>query len=289
MPVDQRIIDLYDAYTHTPLPRRVFMERLARLAGGTAAAMALLPLLEAGHAHAQMVAPDDGRLAAGPTTYPGPGGEVRAYRARPQRASGSLPGVVVIHENRGLNAHIEDVARRLALQGYQALAPDALSPLGGTPNDADEAREMIYQLDEERTLQLYRAAVTHLDTHADGNGRVGCVGFCWGGSRSNQLAVHANGLDAAVVFYGSSPDADEVPRIDVPLLLHYAGLDSRINAGVPDYEAALQRHGKQYTLHMYEGVNHAFHNDTAAARYDQEAAELAWQRTLAFFERHLKT
>lgn len=286
--MDQRIIDLYDAYTHTRMPRRVFMERLTKLAGGTAAALALLPLLEAGSVRAQMVAPDDGRIEAGPTTYPGPGGEVQAYLARPRSPSNNLPGVVVIHENRGLNAHIEDVARRLAVQGYLALAPDALSPMGGTPADSDEAREMIYQLEAGPTLALYQAAITFLDTHEAGNGRVGCVGFCWGGSRANELAVHAEALDAAVVFYGSSPADDEVPRIDVPLLLHYAGLDSRINAGVPDYEAALKRHGKRYTLHMYEGVNHAFHNDTAPGRYSEEAATLAWQRTLAFFGEHLK-
>ena len=285
--MDQKFIALYDEYTHAPLPRRVFLKRLARLAGGAAAASALLPLLENNYAAAQMVSPGDARLVTSRTGYAGAGGEVRAYLALPNSASGKLPAVVVIHENRGLNPHIEDVTRRLALEGFLAMAPDALSPAGGTPKDQDRARAMIYDLDPARTLKNYLAAVSHLKNHPSSNGRVGCVGFCWGGGLANQLAVHSGDLKAAVVFYGRTPQAVQVPLISAPLLLHYAGLDRRINSGVPAYEAALKKSGKQYALHMYQGVNHAFHNDTAGARHAPEAARLAWSRSVAFFRKHL--
>ena len=285
--MDQQIIALYDEYTHAPLPRRVFLKRLAMLTGGVAAANSLLPLLENNYAAAQMVSPGDGRLVTSRTAYAGDGGEVRAYLALPKSATGKLPAVVVIHENRGLNPHIEDVTRRLALEGFMAMAPDALSPAGGTPKDQDRARGMIYDLDPARTLKNYLAAVSHLRQHSSSNGRVGCVGFCWGGGLANQLAVHSGDLKAAVVFYGRSPQGADVPRISAPLLLHYAGLDGRINSGVPAYEAALKKSGKQYALHMYEGVNHAFHNDTSAARHAPQAAKLAWSRSVAFFKKHL--
>lgn len=284
--MDQKFVDLYDEYTHAPLPRREFLTRFAQLAGGAAAAAALLPLLEANYAIAQVAAGDE-RLETGYITYPGASGEMRAYRARP-KAEGKLPGVVVIHENRGLNPHIEDVARRAAVAGFLAIAPDALSPLGGTPDDTDEARQKIRQLDRAKTLQDFVAAVSFLKNQPDCTGKVGCVGFCWGGSMSNQLAVNAADLSAAVVFYGSSPRAEDVPRIKVPLLLNYAGLDRRINSGVPAYEEALKAAGVQYTKHIYEGVNHAFHNDTSARRYGEAAAKLAWQRTIDFFNRTLK-
>jgi carboxymethylenebutenolidase len=284
--MDQRIIDLYDEYTHASLDRRVFMRRLTKLAGSGAAAAALVPLLEASRAKAALVAPDDDRLASERVSYPGASGDVDAYLVRP-RDGGPWPGVVVIHENRGLNGHIEDVARRIALEGFVAFAPDALTPLGGTPEDHDEAREMIRELDPETTLADYVRAVSHLRERDDTTGRVGAVGFCWGGGMVGRLATAAPELDAAVVFYGSVPPLDLVPEIRAPLLLHYADLDTRINADVPDFEAALQEAGVEYTLHMYEGTNHAFHNDASELRYDPDAAALAFERTIEFFKEHL--
>ncbi len=283
----QEIIILYDEYTHAPLPRRVFLRRLAQLAGGSAAAAALLPLLEANYAQAQQVPADDARLHTERIEYRGASGPVRGYLAKPREAAGRLPAVVVIHENRGLNPHIEDVARRLGVAGFLALAPDALSPLGGTPADEDKARDLIGQLNLVQTRQNYEAAVTYLAGRPDCTGKVGCVGFCWGGSIVNQVAVHSATLAAAVAFYGQAPKAEDVPQIHARLLLHYAGLDSRINAGVPGYEAALKAAGKRYEMHRYEGVNHGFHNDTAGVRYDRAAAQLAWSRTLTFLRETL--
>lgn len=284
----QDIISLYDEYTHAPLARREFLRRLALLTGGTAAAMALLPLLENNYAQATLIAPDDARLRSEHISYPGSTGELRGYLARPTDASGKLPAIIVIHENRGLNAHIEDVARRAALAGYLALAPNMLSPLGGTPTDEDKARELIGQLDPAQTVQNLQATLTYLQNHPDSTGKVGAVGFCWGGGMVNQLAVHAPELAAGVVFYGRSPDLVTVANIRAPLLLHYAGLDERINENVPAYEQALKDAGKPYTLYRYENVNHAFHNDANAARYNEAAARLAWERTLAFFGEHLQ-
>ncbi|HEX7128244.1 MAG TPA: dienelactone hydrolase family protein [Thermodesulfobacteriota bacterium] len=284
--MDQRIIDLYDEYTHRPLERRVFLERLAALAGSTAAAMALLPILENDYAHAQQVSPDDPRLETSRVTFKGATGDVAGYLARP-RGDAKVPAVIVVHENRGLNAHIEDVARRVGAAGFVALAPDLLSPLGGTPKDEDRARDMIRQLDADKTVANLRAATAWLAKRPDTTGKVGAVGFCWGGGVVNQLAVAEPDLDAAVVFYGASPKPGQVPQIRAPLLLHYAGLDQRINETVPAYEQALKQASKDYTLYMYEGVNHAFHNDTAGARYDAQAAKLAWQRTVDFLKQKL--
>jgi carboxymethylenebutenolidase len=283
----QEIIRLYDDYTHERLDRRVFMDRLARMTGGTAAAAAVLPLLRSNYAKAAMVAPDDGRLLIERVTFPGAEGEIEGYLVRPADASGPLPAVVVIHENRGLNPHIEDVARRTALEGFVALAPDFLSPLGGTPDDEDQAREMIGQLDRPQTIQNAVAAVDFLEGHEASSGKVGVVGFCWGGAMANQVAVHSPRVAAVVPFYGSQPASEDVAKIQAPVLLHYAGLDDRINAGIADYEEALEAADVDYTLHMYEGVNHAFHNDTNESRYDQAAAELAWSRTIDFFRQHL--
>jgi carboxymethylenebutenolidase len=284
----QEIIDLYDAYTHTPLERRVFLQQLAALAGGTTAAAALLPLLEASAASAAMVAANDARLRVAHITYPAASGDMRGYLARPKEVTGKLPALIVIHENRGLNAHIEDVTRRAALDGFLALAPDMLSAVGGTPPDEDKARDMIRQLDRQATLKNLQATLAYLKQHPDCTGKVGSVGFCWGGGMSNELAVSAPMLDAAVVFYGQSPAPGTVASIQAPLLLHYAGLDERINATVPAYEEALKAAGKRYMLYMYENVNHAFHNDTSEARYNADAAQLAWKRTMAFFQQHLK-
>jgi len=284
--MDQRLIALYDAYAHDRIDRRTFLARLAGLTGSVAAGLALIRLIRADPAAAALVAPDDARLETTEIGFAGPGGELRGLLAKPKGA-GDLPAVVVIHENRGLNPHIEDVARRAALEGFLALAPDFLSPLGGTPADQDQAREMIRSLDQATTLLNAVAAVAAVRRHPDGNGKVGAVGFCWGGGLVNQIAVANPALDAAVAFYGRTPEPEQVARIEAPLLLHYAGLDERINAGVPAFREALDKAGKNYRMHIYEGVNHAFHNDTAAARYDEAAATLAWQRTIAFFKETL--
>jgi len=286
--MDRRVIDLYDRFTHSTMGRREFLQRLARLTGGVAAASATLDLLENDYAHAATVAADDQRLRTARVEFPGGDGPVQGYLAQP--APPELvrrPAVVVIHENRGLNPHIEDVARRLAVAGFLALAPDGLSRLGGTPDDPDKARELIYTLPREAALADFRAAVDWLAQHESSTGKVGCVGFCWGGAMSGQLAVHSPRLAAAVVYYGSQPAAEDVPKIRAPLLLHYAGLDERINAGIEPFVAAMKASGTDYELYIYEGANHAFNNDTNAARYDEAAAKLAWSRTVEFLRKNL--
>jgi len=283
----QEVIDLYDEYTHLTLDRRRFFDHLTRVAGGTAAAYALLPLLENNYAEAAMVAPDDSRVATETVSFPGAHGELSAYLAQPAGDHGKLPAVLVVHENRGLNPHIEDVTRRFALEGFVALGVDFLSPLGGTPADQDKAREMIGQLDAGQTIENAVAAVAYLANHPATNGKVGAVGFCWGGAMANQVAVNSPAVSATVAYYGRQPAADQVAKIKVPMLLHYAGLDERINAGIPDYEAALKANGKPYEIHIYEGAQHAFNNDTNDTRYNKEAADLAWSRTIAFFQKHL--
>ena len=285
--ITQDMIRLYDEYTHLTFDRRGFMEKLAKLAGSSAAAAAIVPLIEAGQAKAAVVAAADDRLDASTVEFPGDGGTVKGYLARPKLAAAPLPAVMVIHENRGLNGHIEDVTRRLALEGFLALAPDFLSPAGGTPADEDKARDLIAGLDRVKTVKNAVAAATFLRGHASGNGKSGSVGFCWGGGLSLQTAVADPGLGAAVAYYGAQPVAEQVAAIKAPLLLHYAGLDDRINAGIPVFEAALKAAGKTYELHVYPGVNHAFNNDTSAARYDKAAADLAWKRTVDFLKAHL--
>jgi carboxymethylenebutenolidase len=282
--VDPRIIELYDEYTHAPLPRRTFLERLAVLAGGSAAAYALLPMLENNYARAAVVAPDDARLSAGHEAIPLPGGTMRAYVATPRDGPAKRAGVIVIHENRGLNAHIEDVTRRVALAGYTAVGVDMLSTQGGTPPDQDRARAMFAKIDAKTAVGDLVALVDWLRARPDANGRVGAIGFCWGGGMVNLLAVAAPSLNAAVPFYGLAPPAADVPKIRATLLIHYAGNDTRINAGAPAYEAALKAAGVPYTAYVYEGVEHAFHNDTAGVRYNEAAAKLAWSRTLAFLQ-----
>ena len=220
--------------------------------------------------------------------YPGETGGVRAFLARPD-GDAKLPGVIVIHENKGLQPHIEDVAGRVAREGFLAIAPDALTPLGGTPDDIDEATSLIGKLDDESTLKNYLAAVEYLKTHPQSTGKVGCMGFCWGGGMTNQLAVNTADLTAAVPFYGRQAASEDVPKIKASLLIHYAGLDERINQGIEAFEAALKKASVDYTIHMYEGAEHAFHNDTNPARYNREAAQLAWQRTIAFLSEKLKT
>lgn len=286
--IPQAIVDLYDEYTHAPLDRRVFLDRLAKLAGGTAAAAALVPLIEANYAKAAMVMEDDARLTTERIAYEGGAGEVTAYQARPKDASGALPAVIVIHENRGLNAHIEDVARRAALEGYVAVAPDLLSSLGGTPDDQDVARDMIGKLEQPAVTADLKALVSYLQADGRSSGKVGVTGFCWGGGQVNSLAAAEPSLGAAVVYYGRPPAAEEIANIEAPLLIHLAGNDQRINGMYPAYEEALQKNGIAYQKHVYEGVNHAFNNDTSAERYDEAAAKQAWERTFAFFDQHLK-
>ena len=284
--MEQKFIDLYDRYTHGSMSRRAFFDRLVVLAGGTAAATALLPVLENNYAHADTVAEDDPRVKGEMVTLKADAQDLSGYLVRPA-ADGKYPSIVVVHENRGLNPHIRDVARRLAVAGNLALAVDLLSPIGGTPADQDKARDMIGTLKPEDVTNWAKGAVAYLRGNPSSNGKVGAVGFCWGGGVIGRLAVADPTLDAAVVYYGQQPPAEDVAKIEAPLLLNYAGLDERIDAGIPAFEEALKKNGKEYTLYVYEGANHAFNNDTNAPRYDKEAADLAWGRTLAFFQKHL--
>lgn len=285
--MEREIVDLYKEYADGKMGRRDFLARLALITGGTAAAAALLPRLEAGQAAATPIVPkDDPRLETGYIRYPAPDGEMRAYSARP-KSGGKHPGVIVIHENRGLNPHTEDVARRAALEGYMAVAPDALSPFGGTPENPDEARPLFQKLDREVNIRNFVAAAAYLKTNPQTTGKVACMGFCWGGAVTNQVAVHSPDLAAAVPFYGSPPAPEDVPKIKAAILAHYAENDERINAAIPAFKEALEKAGIEHEIHMYEGTGHAFFNDTGA-RYSKEAADLAWKRTLAFFGKKLK-
>lgn len=283
--MNQKIINLYDEYTHKPLSRSEFLRRLSILAGGTAAAMTLLPMLEVNYAQAAVTGQED--LFTERITYPGINGDMQAYVARPKEEK-PYAAVIVIHENRGLNAHIEDVTRRAAKAGYLAIAPNALSSLGGTPENEDEARAKFQQLKAEDNLQNFIKVFDYLPGRKDCNGKIGCVGFCWGGAMSNNLAVNVPLLKAAVAFYGRQPASEDVSKIKAAVQLHYGGLDERVNAGIPGYEEALKKNSIPYELYIYEGVNHAFHNDTAPTRYNETAAKLAWQRTIDFFGKYLK-
>ena len=287
MNIDPKIMDLYEDYTVGRLDRREFLKNLAKLAGGAAAAVALMPFLENIHAKNQITAEDDSRLHTEYVKFPGETGDVRAYLARP-KGEIKLPGVIVIHENKGLQPHIEDVNRRVALEGFLALATDALSPLGGTPEDnVDEARTKMRELDGEATIKNNVAAVKYLMTHPQSTGKVGCMGFCWGGGMVNQMAVNSPDLTAAVPFYGRQPAAEDVPKIKASLLCHYAGQDERINAGIPAFEEALKKASVDYKIFVYEGCGHAFFNDTGS-RFNKEASLLAFERTIAFFKEKLK-
>ncbi|KQU76314.1 carboxymethylenebutenolidase [Aminobacter sp. DSM 101952] len=286
--ITQAMIDAYDEYTHLTLDRRNFMETLTKLTGSAAAAAVIAPMLVASQAQAAIVADDDARLKAEDVAYPGGAGEMKGYLVQPADRAGKLPAVIVIHENRGLNPHIRDVARRIALEGFVALAPDYLSPLGGTPPDEEKAREMFGQLDAAQTVANGIATVAFLKGHESGNGKVGAVGFCWGGGTVNLLAVNSPDLGAGVAYYGAQPkDEAAVANIKAALLLHYAGMDERINAGIDAYKAALEKGGKDFQVYVYDGAQHAFNNDTSEARYNKEAADLAWGRTIAFFREKL--
>ena len=280
--MDQKYINLFDRFTHGGMNRRDFMEKLTLLAGSTTAASALLPLLENNYAHADILPEGDPRIVSQTLEFSGGGG----YFVKPS-AEGKYPGVIVIHENRGLNPHIKDVTRRMAAEGFAALAPDYLHGMGGTPEDADKARDMIGTLKPEGINATSSAALTAVKANPAANGKSGAMGFCWGGGAVNTLAVTDPGLSAGVAYYGRQPDAADVPKITAPLLLHYASLDERINAGIPAFEAALKANNKVYELHMYEGANHAFNNDTNTARFNKDAAELAWSRTVAFLKKYV--
>ncbi|WP_274628371.1 dienelactone hydrolase family protein [Arvimicrobium flavum] len=285
--ITQAMIDAYDEYTHLTLDRRGFMEKLSKLAGSGAAAAVIAPMLAANSAQAAIVAEDDARVKAEDVTYAGGEGEMKGYLVTPADATGKLGAVIVIHENRGLNAHIRDVARRMALEGFVALAPDFLSPLGGTPADEEKAREMFQQLDAAKTAANGVATIAFLKGLDASNGKVGAVGFCWGGGTVNALAVASPDLAAGVAYYGRQANTDDVPKIEAALLLHYAGQDERINAGIEAYRKALEEDGKEFTIHIYDGAQHAFNNDTSEARYNKEAADLAWERSVAFFKEKL--
>lgn len=285
--MDQRIINLFDEYTHKPLTREEFLKKLAILTGSTAAALTVLPLLEVNYAHAATIGPEDDRITTEYINYNVDGVVMRGYLARPKK-KGKYPAVVVIHENRGLNPHTEDVARRFASEGFIALAPDALSPLGGAPADADKARELFQKLDASKNTQNFVGAFDFLRDLKGCNGKFACIGFCWGGAMANTLAVNVPDLLAAAPFYGRQPEAADVPKIKAAMQLHYAEKDERVNAGIAAYEEALKKSNVNYEVHMYIGAQHAFFNDSAPTRYNEEAAKLAWGRVLTFFGEKLK-
>jgi len=287
---DPDVLILFDAYVHGAIDRRGFLEKASRYAAGGVTAAMLLDALNPRFAEAQQVAKDDKRIKAEFLPFPSPQGNagMRGYLVSPAAAKGKLPGVLVVHENRGLNPHIEDIARRLALDNFVAFAPDALAPLGGYPGDEDQARQLFPKLDQAKTREDFVAAAAFLKGRPECTGRIGVVGFCYGGGIANMLATRLPDLGAAVPFYGNQPAAEDVAKIKAPLLIHYAENDQRINAGWPAYEAALKAANVPYIAHLYPGTQHGFNNDTTP-RYDEAAAKLAWQRTIEFFNKHLRT
>ena len=287
--VDQGVFDLYDAYAHNQIGRREFIDKLSTYAVGGITVMSLMSFMMPDYKTKVQVTQDDPRVKTAYINYNSEngGGQIKALLARPAEISGKLPGIVVLHENRGLNPHIEDVCRRAALAGFVALAPDALSPLGGYPGTDDEGRALQRQRDRNEMLEDFIAAFVHLKNRDDCTGKVGVVGFCFGGWIANMMAVRIPGLAAAVPFYGSQPPTELVPQIQAPLMLHYAGLDERVNAGLPEYEAALKANDKEFQVFFYPEKNHGFHNDTTP-RYDEDSARLAEERTIAFFNEHLR-
>ena len=287
---DQELLNLFDQYVHGSIDRRGFLDRATKFAVGGVTASMLLEALSPNFAAAQQIAKDDKRIRTEYLEYPSPAGsgKQRGYLVRPASAAGKLPAILVVHENRGLNPHIEDIARRLALDNFMAFAPDALTPLGGYPGDEDKARELFPKLDQTKIREDFVAAVDYLKSRPDSTGKVGAVGFCYGGGIANMLATRVPDLAAAVPFYGGQPRVEDVPKIKAPLLIHYAENDERINAGWPAYEAALKENKVRYTAHFYPGTQHGFNNDTTP-RFDAQAAKLAWQRTVEFFQANLRT
>ena len=282
--MDQRIINLFDEYTHTPLSRQTFLRRLAKIVGSSSAAIALLPLLEVTYANAATVSEQDEEILAEDIKYPVAGETMMGYLVRP-KAKAKRGGVLVIHENRGLNPHTKDVARRIAKAGYIALAADALGPFGGTPENEDDARALFSKIDPAKNLDNFLKGLAYLRSHPESNGKTGTIGFCWGGALSNQLAVHDPNLNAAIAYYGRQPEQIDVPKIKAAVQLHYGGLDERINSGIATYESALKAAGVKHEVFIYEGAQHAFLNDSAPTRYNPEAAKLAWERTLDHFKK----
>ncbi|GHE59934.1 MULTISPECIES: dienelactone hydrolase family protein [Roseivirga] len=286
--ISQEVFDLYDEYAHNKIDRRKFIERLSVYAVGGITISSLLSFIMPDYETTALVSADDDRLSSEYITYDSPkgGGKIKGLFSKPEGASGKLPGIIVVHENRGLNPYIEDVGRRCAVDGFMSLAPDALTPLGGYPGNDDEGRALQRQRDRDEMLEDFIAAYHWLKNRPESNGKVGVVGFCFGGWISNMMAVRLPDLGAAVPFYGSQPSNEDAAKIKAPLMLQYAGLDSRVNAGWPDYEQALKANGVSYEAFVYPDVNHGFHNNTTP-RYDEAAATLAWQRTIAFFKKHL--
>ncbi len=285
--MEKEIKDLYADYKDGKYSRRSFFRKLVLITGSSAAAMALFPVLEENELKAATAPQKAPELVTEFIKYPAETGDMRAFLARPKKGK-KFPAVIVIHENRGLVPHIQDVTRRMAGEGFLALAPDALSPLGGTPEDISNVGAMFKQLDSEKTTKNFVAAVKYLKTNPLCTGKVGCTGFCWGGAMTNQVAVNAPDLDAAVPYYGRQPAAEDVEKIKAPIMAHYAGNDAGINAGIPAFEEALKKYGKEYQIFMYEGASHAFNNDSNPERYNEQAAKLAWGRTIAFFKEKLK-
>jgi len=287
---DQELLNLFDKYVHGAIDRRGFLDGASKFAVGGMTAAMLLDALNPRFAEAQQVPQDDKRLKAEYLEYPSPQGtgKMRGYFVRPAAAAGKIPGVLVVHENRGLNPHIEDIARRLALENFVTFAPDALTPLGGYPGEEDKARELFQKLDQTKTREDFVAAAGFLKSRPECTGKVGVVGFCYGGSISNMLATRVPDLGGAVPFYGGQPKPEDVPNIKAPLLIHYAENDERVNAGWPAYEAALKANGVRYEAHFYPGTQHGFNNNTTP-RYDEAAAKLAWSRTVDFFKKHLRS
>ncbi len=285
--MEKKITDLYSEYRKGELSRREFLKKLTLIAGSTAAASMLLPVLEEYEnitPGTQNTNPD---LISEFIRYPGLTGDMRAYLSRPEKGN-KFPAVIVIHENRGLVPHIQDVTRRMASEGFLSLAPDALSPVGGTPDDVSNVGELFKKLNSEETTKNFVAAVKYLKTHPNSNGKVGCTGFCWGGALTNQVAVNAPDLNASVPYYGRQPSAEDVAKIKAPVMAHYAENDQGINAGIPAFEEALKKNGIEYQIFSYPGTGHAFNNDTNPSRYNEEAAKLAWKRTVGFFKEKLK-
>jgi carboxymethylenebutenolidase len=284
------ILKLFDRYVHGMIDRRGFLDGAAKFAVGGMTAAAILQALSPNYAWAEQVAESDKRIATMMLDYDSPKGQgkMKGYFAKPATLNGKVPGVVVVHENRGLTPYVKDVARRLAVANFVAFAPDALTPLGGYPGNDDKGVEMQRTLDQNKIIEDFVEAVSALQKRAECTGKVGAVGFCFGGSVCNQLAVRVPSLAASAPYYGGQPKAEDVPKIQAPLLIHYGGLDERVNAGWPAYEAALKANGKKYEEFVYAGANHGFHNDTTP-RYDKAAAELSWQRTIDFFNKNLRT
>ncbi len=286
--MDKKITSVYEDYKNGHLSRRDFISKLSMVAGSTAAAMALLPVLEDNSLKAAPSGQDYPGLKTEFIQYPGATGQIKAYLAYPAEGK-KFPAVLVIHEIFGLNEHILDVTRRFAREGFLAMAPDALSPDGGTPqNDPEKAVSMMRGLDQEKTIKNFVAAVEFLKTNPLSTGKVGCTGFCWGGGMTNQVAVNCPDLDAAVPYYGMQPSAEDVEKIKAPIMAHYGATDSRIDAGIPAFEAALKKYHKEYKIYIYEGAGHAFNNDTNKDRYNEKAAKLAWKRTIDFFKEKLE-